>query len=478
MGNEHTLPRRQLLAAAAAGTATLAGCGTDSESGAATDTASPTPEPTVGTIAVPDSTRIGERPELELTGFTPDTEVTLSADATDATETAFEGSWTLQTDSEGRARLPTTQPKWAPDTAWVGTLDRSSTLDWSRRAMLLGSLTPSAAEEANVFVHPYSRSAEVEFEAQYGSDSDSVTASTSRSIAPKVSAEPIPADDLYGMVCRPETTEQRPGIILLYGSSGDPPSTPAEILATHGYPTLVLQYFNSDVDGLPDRLRRVPLEYFDRAVEWFTGTEGVHPERIGLFGGSKGVEPALHTAAHHDGPATVVGYSGSGMYSPMYGRASWTRGGEPVAPMDVTMEVWNAVRDEFSRIDTPSESEAIRSVPENIREATSPEAVETVTIPVEQIDGSVLLLSGDDDWTWPSVALSSFAIDRFAQADHDHEYGLAAYPGAGHIFTYPYRNYDGQATSIAYGGDPGPTARAAAAAWPRMLTHYDRYLSP
>ncbi|ODR80642.1 hypothetical protein BG842_03765 [Haladaptatus sp. W1] len=83
------------------------------------------------------------------------------------------------------------------------------------------------------------------------------------------------------------------------------------MLATHGYATLALQYF--DAPGLPESLERIPLGYFDTAIRWLTSRPTVHDTGIGLLGISRGVEAALLTATGYDGPVAVIGYSGGGV---------------------------------------------------------------------------------------------------------------------------------------------------------------------
>jgi dienelactone hydrolase len=58
----------------------------------------------------------------------------------------------------------------------------------------------------------------------------------------------------------PNTGEPRPAVIVLSGSCGGFCEPVAQVLASKGYVTLALAYFN--VDGLPKNLENIPLEYF------------------------------------------------------------------------------------------------------------------------------------------------------------------------------------------------------------------------
>jgi pimeloyl-ACP methyl ester carboxylesterase len=57
-------------------------------------------------------------------------------------------------------------------------------------------------------------------------------------------------------------------------------------------------------------------------------------------------------------------------------------------------------------------------------------AVERATIPVENVDGPLLFLSGSDDQQWPCVELAEIAVQRRRQAGLPVEH--VVYPGAGH----------------------------------------------
>ena len=60
------------------------------------------------------------------------------------------------------------------------------------------------------------------------------------------------------------------------------------------------------------------------------------------------------------------------------------------------------------------------------------------TIPVEKINGPVLLISGEDDALWPSTQLAQIAMDRLAQYQHPFPDKHLHYAGAGHLIGEPY----------------------------------------
>jgi len=120
-----------------------------------------------------------------------------------------------------------------------------------------------------------------------------------------------------------------PAILALGGSGGGHGG--GGLLASHGYPTLSLGYYKEP--GLPQELRRIPLEYFRTALRWLAAQPGVDPRRIVVLGVSRGGEAALlasamfpdlvHGAISCTGSADVQG-------SVPEGDAAWTLNGTPV----------------------------------------------------------------------------------------------------------------------------------------------------
>jgi pimeloyl-ACP methyl ester carboxylesterase len=103
----------------------------------------------------------------------------------------------------------------------------------------------------------------------------------------------------YGELFTPADTSGRRPAVLLFGGSGGGLGSPevAGLVASHGYPTLDLAYF--DEPGLPKNLFRVPLEYFARALRWLAQQPGVDPNRLVVEGGSRGSEAAQLLGIHY-----------------------------------------------------------------------------------------------------------------------------------------------------------------------------------
>lgn len=85
------------------------------------------------------------------------------------------------------------------------------------------------------------------------------------------------------------------GVIVLGGSEGGKSERRAQAFAAEGYPVMSLAFFK--VPGTPEYLDEIPLEYFDKPIEWFAKRPSMKDRKIVLVGGSKGGELALLLAS-------------------------------------------------------------------------------------------------------------------------------------------------------------------------------------
>ena len=98
-------------------------------------------------------------------------------------------------------------------------------------------------------------------------------------------------EGFVGTYFAPALNAPHPAVLQLGGSYGGHGDLPAALLASHGYPTLALAYFKEP--GLPQTLQDVPLEYFAKALRWLATQPGVDPNRVLIYGVSRGGEAAL-----------------------------------------------------------------------------------------------------------------------------------------------------------------------------------------
>lgn len=290
-------------------------------------------------------------------------------------------------------------------------------------------------------------------------------------IAPGVQVEDVREAGLVATLFLPEVLPA-PGVIVVGGSEGGlaPAEELAALLASHGLASLALAYFG--FPGLPAMLSDVPLEYLETAIDLLLCRPGVTGDGVGMIGSSRGGELALVLASTCDRVRAVVGFAASSVVWPGFTpgvhqpRPAWTRRGRGLA--------FAVPRPRQSR--NPDGSLVLRSW---FAAALGDEpGLAEARIPVEQIRGAVLLVSGEDDQMWPSSWLAERAIARLIAAPvpgSDRHLHLS-YPDAGHGLGHPpglpeppsfTRTRDGSV--LALGGTRSGNAHAAQRAWPRAL---------
>ena len=274
--------------------------------------------------------------------------------------------------------------------------------------------------------------------------------------------EPVDHDDLAGTVYTPPGEGPHPAVLNLHGSGGSSSGRFARLLASNGYAVFSVRYFG-EADPLPDELAQVPLSYFDTAAAWFRGQPEVADGPLGLVGASRGGELALLLGARYDWAGAVVTYAGSGIaYDTPAGIPAWIADGEPIPHISGE----GAPDRVDGRVVT-------RPVLERGLDAASDDERRRATIPVERIDGGVLLLSGGADPVWPAQRLSAIAAERLERRGHDHPAEHLTYDQVGHLIGVPYA----PTSSVAHGGSSArATAHAAADSWPVVLEFLDRGL--
>ena len=248
----------------------------------------------------------------------------------------------------------------------------------------------------------------------------------------------------------------RPAVIVLGGSEGGLgrwSHLMAAGLASNGYNALALAYFGCET--LPPHLSLIPLEYFQRALEWLAQHPGVDGDRLAVLGASRGGELALLLGATLPNLSAVVAYSPSHVvwseiaFGFRRRRSAWSHGGSALPFVDIQLPMSAAV--------------AARVMDKR------PEAV----IPVERIKGGVLAISGDNDTLWPSSLMAERVMQRLREHNHPHPAEHLRYTKAGHAICRPYTATRG----MPHGGTAEGMARANEDSWRYVLTFLTRCLA-
>jgi hypothetical protein len=98
-------------------------------------------------------------------------------------------------------------------------------------------------------------------------------------------------------------------------------------------------------------------------------------------------------------------------------------------------------------------------------------------IPVERINGPVLLISGRNDAMWPSTTMSDMVVHRLREKAFSHPVEHLAYENAGHAVSSPpalpaMSGYPDEAA----GGTAAGNAAGRADMWPRLIGFFDAAL--
>lgn len=278
-----------------------------------------------------------------------------------------------------------------------------------------------------------------------------------------------------------------PTVICLGGSEGGlPPWSTAALLASEGYAVLSLAYFGHE--GLPEALDGIRLEYFESAIDWLASSEVARSQPLGVVGWSRGAELALLLGSSNPEITTVVAYAPSSVVFEgipggwEYAGSAWQSGGEelPYVSYDWGITFWLHIFQQWIL----RRSLSLRPTYEGgFDEATETET-SAASIPVENTDGPILLVSGGDDQMWPSRRFGNEIVTRLDEAGYDHPYDHLTYDGAGHVIATPYRPTTDDSEQgtflpglpLSLGGNPAGTATAEADSWPKVLEYLDRGL--
>jgi dienelactone hydrolase len=301
-----------------------------------------------------------------------------------------------------------------------------------------------------------------------------------------VERRPVLEEGIVGTLFVPSDSESRAAIIVPHGGGlCIPPEQLAASLAAYGFVTLALQYCGAD--GLPeDFSSEIPLEYFETVIRWLGGRAEVAADRIGILGMSTGGVVALQVAAHFPEIRAVVSIKSSGLNS-----FNFTYGGAPL-PRLPELSVTPTLQDDLTYQQPPrckpgGDAEKwscfdrsllfLYRVTFNV--FTAPHVLAQAVIPVERINGPVLLISGIGDLALPATLLSEIAYKRLEDTRFAFPYEHIAFPGAGHRLGLPnLPRTDDTIFGLLLGGNAKDAAAANVAFWPRTIAFLQTHLGP
>jgi dienelactone hydrolase/uncharacterized protein (DUF2141 family) len=232
-------------------------------------------------------------------------------------------------------------------------------------------------------------------------------------------------DDLYAQLYTPKNATGRvPAVILIDGSTPglDGVSVLAAAYAREGIAALALAYFGET--DLPTAMTNIRLEYFDAALATLKARPEIDPGKIGVLGVSRGSEPAFLLAARNPdiraivavGPSAVV-WQGYDPATPEATVAAWTASGQPLPFLMADASLYD-----------PNGPQA----PMFVSALAKLEARTEVLLPVEKINGPLLMMAGKDDRIWPSASMAQSIEARLLSSSFPYDVENILYAGSGH----------------------------------------------
>lgn len=409
-------------------------------------------------IDVPADALTDEPVAIGVDGLEPQSSVLLRARAESRDGTTWESRARFEVGEAGRLSVPERAPV-------EGTYEGADAMGpfWSMRPVGTGSSGPLPPE---ALFAPEASGYDVDLAAEVDGETVAETTTTRRLFDPDIERRSVDHPDLVGRFFAPPGDGPAPGVVHLHGAGGRPHLATGRLLASRGYAALVLHYFG-DPESLPDGLVEVPVEYVETAVEWLRERDRVAGPEVGLVGFSRGGTPALLAGSRRDEVGAVVGWVPSGIVwegvtarRRPAGTSAWSVDGDPVPYLGMAEH-------EPGPPPTPGLpyfEPALSSASEDERRAAS--------VPAEDVDAPVLLVSATDDARWPSTRLSERVAERLDSRGFPHEYRHDRYAGAGHYIRLPYLPTPGTVRDRyrVYGGSPAANARASAGAWVATLS--------
>lgn len=195
-----------------------------------------------------------------------------------------------------------------------------------------------------------------------------------------------------------------------------------------GYAFLAIGYFGAK--GTPDTLNKIAIEHVYNAIKIATKNKNVNKKKIAIIGGSRGADLALLLGSNYKDIKCVVSIVGSNAVFPGH-------------TTHFTTSCWTFENKELPFV--PVNEEAVpflikgdlRRTFETMLKDTS--AVEKATIKIENIKGSVFLLSATKDEICPSTPMAEFMIERLKSNNFKYHYEHKSIEG-GH--SEPLKHFD------------------------------------
>ncbi|XP_018515552.1 peroxisomal succinyl-coenzyme A thioesterase [Lates calcarifer] len=277
-------------------------------------------------------------------------------------------------------------------------------------------------------------------------------------MAPGVHRIPITEGGLTATLFLPPGPGPFPGLLDLWGGTGDLLEYRAALLASHGIASLALDYLTPKISMEAGKL--VDNEYFETAYRVLQQHPQVLGSRIAMLGLSFGCSVTLKMAAY----SHVLKL-----------RCAVCVNGSHVQPVDGSMtEIMHFFRENVGKVRFSEEKEVIwRNLLLPI--PTDP----SLKVDVGRLQCPLLLVVGEDDQNWPAYESAMDMKEMMERAGNSHLLTILWYPNAGHLIEPPYtplvrastfKPAQSPETMMAlWGGETVAHSRAQEDAWRKTL---------
>ncbi|WP_277218507.1 acyl-CoA thioester hydrolase/BAAT C-terminal domain-containing protein [Peptoniphilus vaginalis] len=218
------------------------------------------------------------------------------------------------------------------------------------------------------------------------------------------------------------------GLVICFGGSdGSPNFDNAKRLAEEGYETFAL--FMYGMKNQEQTLRKIPLEQFEDVINYIN--KNVKDNKpISILAASKGSEYALNLASkYHEIDNLILiapsSYNFAGLDFKDYG-SSWTYKGKELPYIDIKK---SSLMSFLKNIIVPAIIKSPISFKDTYNSAIEKDSSsQEKLIPVKDVKANILMLVGEDDLMWDSLAMANKIKEENPKAK------IYSYKGAGHIF--------------------------------------------
>jgi uncharacterized protein len=237
--------------------------------------------------------------------------------------------------------------------------------------------------------------------------------------------------------------EKQPLLVYFGGSEGGNNMTKShnieerQLYNDQGYAMLAIGYFG--MEGIPKELDRISLDAIHQEIMLTLENSVIDASCVAVMGGSKGAELALTLASKYPDIKGVVSFAGShvvfagpSFYSDAE-TSSFMFNDKQLTNVPLGINILPAILlGDFRR----AHEIALEDL----------DAVENARIEVENIQGPILLISGEKDHVWPSKEMSDEVMNRLKNKNFAYPFQHIVVPNGDHF--QPQNDYHPQAIAF------------------------------